>query len=116
VARADPLLASAAGAFGDRMIAVVLSGRLRDGAAGSQAVKLAGGRVLVQDEATSECFGMPSATLGTGCADFVLPLGMLGPALTALVMTPGAAAWLRVPMPSWAPIAHANGVPRRQVS
>jgi len=99
---ADPLLASAAAAAGARMIAVVVSGRLRDGAAGVQAVKRAGGRVLVQDQATAECFGMPGAAIATGCVDFVLPVEILGPALIALVMTPGAATWLRVPVPSWA--------------
>lgn len=101
---ADPLLASAAAAYGPRTIAVVVSGRLRDGAAGVQAVKRAGGRVLVQDQATAECFDMPSAAIATGCVDFVLPVQILGPALVALVMTPGAAAWLRVPVPSWAPL------------
>jgi two-component system, chemotaxis family, protein-glutamate methylesterase/glutaminase len=102
---ADPLLASAATAYGERMIAVVVSGRLRDGAGGVQAVKGAGGRVLVQDQATAECFGMPSAAIATGCVDFVLPVEIIGPALIALVMTPGAAAWLRVPVPPWATLA-----------
>lgn len=102
---ADPLLTSAAAACGPRMIAVVVSGRLRDGAGGVQAVKRAGGRVLVQDQGTAECFGMPSAAIATGCVDFVLPVEIIGPALVALVMTPGAAAWLRVPVPSWAPLA-----------
>jgi two-component system, chemotaxis family, protein-glutamate methylesterase/glutaminase len=101
---ADPLLASAAAAYGPRTIAVVVSGRLRDGAAGVRSVKRAGGRVLVQDQATAECFGMPGAAIATGCVDFVLPVQILGPALVALVMAPGAAAWLRVPVPSWAPI------------
>jgi two-component system, chemotaxis family, protein-glutamate methylesterase/glutaminase len=101
---ADPLLVSAAAACGARTIAVVVSGRLRDGAAGVQAVKRAGGRVLVQDQATAECFGMPSAAIATGCVDFVLPVEIIAPALVALVMTPGAAAWLRVPVPPWAPL------------
>jgi two-component system, chemotaxis family, protein-glutamate methylesterase/glutaminase len=102
---ADPLLASAAAACGPRTIAVVVSGRLRDGAGGVQAVKRAGGRVLVQDQATAECFGMPGAAIATGCADFVLPVEILASALVALVMTPGAAAWLRVPVPPWAPLS-----------
>ena len=105
LALADPLLCSAAAAYGDRMIAVVASGRLADGAAGAQAVKQAGGRVLVQDQASAECFGMPSAVIATGCVDFVLPLATIAPALITLVMARGAAAWLRVPVASWAPIA-----------
>lgn len=103
LAAGDPLLSSAAVAVGPRMIAVVLSGRLADGAAGVQAVKRAGGRVLVQDQATAECFGMPSAAIATGCVDFVLPLAIVAPALITLAMAPGAAAWLQVPVPSWAP-------------
>jgi two-component system, chemotaxis family, protein-glutamate methylesterase/glutaminase len=113
---ADPLLASAAAAYGARMIAVVVSGRLRDGAVGVQAVKRAGGRVLVQDQATAECFGMPSAAIATGCVDFVLPVEIISSALVALVMAPGAAAWLRVPVPSWAPLATAPAAGDQLVS
>jgi two-component system, chemotaxis family, protein-glutamate methylesterase/glutaminase len=36
-------------------------------------IKKMGGRVLVQDEGTSECFSMPSAAIRTGCVDFVRP-------------------------------------------
>jgi two-component system, chemotaxis family, protein-glutamate methylesterase/glutaminase len=104
LALADPLFCSVAVSAGPRAIAVVLTGRLGDGAAGVQAVKRAGGRVLVQDQATAECFGMPSAAIATGCVDFVLPLATIAPALITLAMAPGAAAWLQVPVPSWAPL------------
>ena len=103
LALADPLLHSVAAAAGSRTIAAVLTGRLGDGAAGVQAVKRAGGRVLVQDQATAEHFGMPRAAIATGCVDFVLPLGTLAPAIITLAMAPGAAAWLRVPVAPWAP-------------
>jgi two-component system, chemotaxis family, protein-glutamate methylesterase/glutaminase len=116
LALADPLLGSAAAAYGDRMIAVVASGRLTDGAGGARAVKRAGGRVLVQDQASAECFAMPAAAIATGCVDFVLPVATIAPALITLVMARGAAAWLRVPVPSWAPLppgpaARAAGFP-----
>jgi two-component system, chemotaxis family, protein-glutamate methylesterase/glutaminase len=104
MALADPLLCAAAEVFGPRVIAVVVSGRLDDGAAGVVAVKQAGGRVLVQDQASAECFGMPAAAIGTGCVDFVLPVGTIPLALVALAMAPGAARWLQVPVPSWAPL------------
>src|SRR3712207_7729407 len=46
---ADHLLTSGARAFGPRVLAAVLTGRLSDGAEGVRAVRRAGGRVLVQD-------------------------------------------------------------------
>jgi two-component system chemotaxis response regulator CheB len=96
------LFASAAAVFGPRMIAGVLSGRLDDGSLGVRHVKGAGGRVLAQDDATSQAFGMPAAAIATGCVDFVLPLAVLADAITALVMAPGAAAMMRVAPPPWA--------------
>lgn len=56
---ADEMLAGVAAAFGPRALAVVLTGRLSDGAVGVQAIKRAGGRVLVQDPADAEAPGMP---------------------------------------------------------
>jgi two-component system chemotaxis response regulator CheB len=100
--RADDLFASLATVFGDRAIGVVLTGRLDDGAAGARAIKARGGRVLAQDRATSEQFGMPSAAIGTGCVDWVLPSHRIGQALVSLVMWPGAAELMRVPTSPWA--------------
>jgi len=44
-----------------------------------------GGTVIVQDEKTSEFFGMPAAAQQTGLADFILPLAEIAPALRTLV-------------------------------
>ena len=102
----DALFKSAAGLWASGVIAVVLSGRLSDGATGVRYVKGAGGRVLVQDPAECAAPGMPQAALSTGCVDFMLPAAGLADALTALVMAPGAGELMRVPLPSWAvPIA-----------
>jgi two-component system chemotaxis response regulator CheB len=100
--RAGPLLESAAFVYGERSIAVILTGRLDDGVAGVRAVKARGGRVLVQDEATSAAFSMPAAAIATGCVDFVLPLRYIAPALVSLVMVPGAADLFRVRLSPWA--------------
>lgn len=82
---ADLLFESAAAAYKERAIAVVLSGTGRDGAMGVKAIKKMGGTVIVQDEKTSQFFGMPDAAQQTGIADFILPLPEIAPALRTLV-------------------------------
>jgi two-component system chemotaxis response regulator CheB len=82
---ADLLFESAAAAYRDRAIAVVLSGSGVDGAMGVRAIKKMGGVVIVQDEKSSEFFGMPDAAERTGVADFVLPLHEIAPVLEKLV-------------------------------
>lgn len=81
---AESLFASAADAYGSRMIAVVLTGLGRNGAEGVRRVKELGGTVIAQDEATSRYFSMPSAAIATGAVDSVLPLGAIAPALIHL--------------------------------
>jgi two-component system chemotaxis response regulator CheB len=98
----DGLLAGISGLAGAAAIAVVLTGLQRDGAVGVQEIKRRGGRVLVQDPATARGAGMPSAAIASGCVDFVLPLDRIGPALVALVMAPGGAAFFAVPTSPWA--------------
>ena len=93
---ADALLSSAAGAFGTRMIAVVLSGRLDGGARGVREVKRHGGRVIVEDPDTAAAPAMPIAALATGCVDFVLAPNTIGDALVALCAATGAADLFRV--------------------
>jgi two-component system chemotaxis response regulator CheB len=80
---ADLLFESTAAAFGDRAIAVVLSGTGSDGAMGVKAIKERGGTVIVQDDA-SEFGGMPQAARKAAPADFVLPLDDIAPALRTL--------------------------------
>jgi two-component system, chemotaxis family, protein-glutamate methylesterase/glutaminase len=82
---ANPQFESAAAVFGGRVIAVVLTGYDRDGTDGVQAVKGHGEMVIVQDEATSECFGMPRAAIETGFVDWVLSLEKIGPTLVDLM-------------------------------
>ena len=82
---ADLLFESAAASYKERAIAVVLTGSGRDGAMGVKAIKKMGGTVIVQDEKTSEFFGMPNAAQQTGLADFILPLAEIAPALRTLL-------------------------------
>lgn len=83
---ADVLLGSLADA-GAPVIAVVLTGRGRDGAAGSLRVHRGGGTVLAQDRATSLHFGMPGAAAQAGGVDQALPLPDIAPRLIQLIET-----------------------------
>jgi two-component system chemotaxis response regulator CheB len=83
---ANILFNSVAEKYRERAIAIVLTGKDSDGAAGSQTIKQKGGIVIAQDEATSKFFSMPSAAIQTGAVDFVLPLADIPAALVRLVM------------------------------
>ncbi len=82
---ADVLFASAAQAFGSRVIGVVLSGTGRDGAHGCQEIKAKGGMTIAQDEETSRYFAMPRAAIELGVVDYVLPLSEIADKITDCV-------------------------------
>jgi two-component system chemotaxis response regulator CheB len=103
--RADPVLRSAAAVYGAAVLAVVLSGRLEDGAAGVRAVKQAGGRVVVQDPRSSAQPSMPRAALATGSVDACLPPRAIADAIRAFVGIPGAAALFSTRPAPWASVA-----------
>lgn len=75
---ADPLFSSAAAHFGERLVAVVLTGMGEDGLAGAREVRRRGGLVLCQDEASSVVYGMPSAVAAEGLADASLSPAQIG--------------------------------------
>jgi two-component system, chemotaxis family, protein-glutamate methylesterase/glutaminase len=86
---ADLLFESVAASYKERAIAVVLTGTGSDGAMGVKAIKKMGGTVIVQNEKSSEFFGMPSAAILTGQSDFILPLDEIARALATLVREGG---------------------------
>jgi two-component system chemotaxis response regulator CheB len=80
----DVLFESVAASCGASAVGCLLTGMGRDGAAGLRLVRQAGGRTIVQDEATSVVYGMPREAVLLGAAERVLPLGEIGPALAFL--------------------------------
>jgi two-component system chemotaxis response regulator CheB len=83
---ADPLLDSAARVFGERTIAVVLTGSGLDATDGVQAVRARGGIVIAQDPATAEYASLPMSAIRTGAVDHVVPLEAIAPALVAITL------------------------------
>jgi two-component system chemotaxis response regulator CheB len=79
----DMLFESVAASVGDEAVGVVMTGMGRDGAAGTEAIRSAGGFVIAQDEASSAVYGMPRAATEAG-ADLALPLEEIGPTIRAV--------------------------------
>jgi two-component system chemotaxis response regulator CheB len=75
----DPLFRSVAEIYGSAALAVVLTGMGHDGQRGCEHIRALGGRVFIQDEATSVVWGMPGAAAQTGLAEKILPLADIGP-------------------------------------
>jgi two-component system CheB/CheR fusion protein len=80
----DLLFASAAEAFGERLIAVVLTGMGSDGRTGARAVKAAGGTVIIEDPLTASFPSMP-ASLEPELVDIAARLDAIAGELVRLV-------------------------------
>jgi two-component system chemotaxis response regulator CheB len=82
---ADPLFRSTAGEYRARVVGIVLSGDLDDGAAGLAAVRQRGGYALVQQPEDSEAPSMPQSAIAAAGADAVVTADDLPQALHAAV-------------------------------
>src|SRR5919197_1741913 len=80
----DLLLTSAARAYGERLIAVILTGSGSDGAAGAREVKTAGGTVVIQNPETASYPSMPKS-LAPSTVDVIAHLESIGPLLYDLL-------------------------------
>lgn len=80
----NQLLTSAALAYGEQLIAVILTGTGSDGASGARAVNAAGGTVIIENPATAAYPGMPES-VAPALVDFVSDLRQIGPLLRDLL-------------------------------
>lgn len=71
---ADLLFHSVAQTYGSRALGLILTGMGQDGVKGCEAITAAGGRVIVQDEASSMVWEMAGLVAKAGLADAVMPL------------------------------------------
>ena len=94
----DVLFRSVAEIYGNRMLAVILTGMGQDGLRGCELVREQGGQILVQDEASSVVWGMPGAVAQAGLADKILPLHQVASEIITRARVG------RVPQPDLSPV------------
>jgi two-component system chemotaxis response regulator CheB len=80
----DPLFRSAAQVYGPRVVGVVLTGNLDDGAVGLRVVKQLGGTAVVQDPEDALYPSMPESARRQVRVDYSLPLAEIAPLLARL--------------------------------
>jgi two-component system chemotaxis response regulator CheB len=85
----DVLFESAADAYREGVIGVILTGANQDGAAGLARIKACGGVALIQDPAGAERRAMPDAAIAATVADAVLPLDAIGKFIYGLCVEAG---------------------------
>ncbi|MCW3117216.1 MAG: hypothetical protein JWM28_1298 [Chitinophagaceae bacterium] len=77
----DVLFRSAAVAYGERCIGIILTGLLNDGTAGMDAIKRCGGVTIIQDPKQAEFPEMPLSVLENIHVDYCLTLDKMAPAV-----------------------------------
>jgi two-component system chemotaxis response regulator CheB len=80
----DVAFESAADAYGDRLVGVILTGANEDGSAGLRRIRETGGVAVVQDPATAARPEMPSAAIDAVTGARVLPLRKIAPFLVEI--------------------------------
>jgi two-component system chemotaxis response regulator CheB len=80
----DPLFRSAAAEYGSRVIGIILSGILFDGASGLRAVKRCGGITIIQDPSEALSPEMPLAAKEVVAIDYTLKTADMVPAILRL--------------------------------
>jgi two-component system chemotaxis response regulator CheB len=81
----DVMFRSVAASWGPRAVGVILSGSGRDGADALQAIRKAGGTVIVQDPAHAKFPDLPRRAIAAGHVHFTRVIEAIGPLLMRLV-------------------------------
>jgi two-component system chemotaxis response regulator CheB len=81
----DVLFETAAEAYADKLIGVVLTGANADGSQGLQLIKKLGGTCVVQDPLTAVSARMPQSAIASTEVDYVVPLGEIAPLILGLL-------------------------------
>ncbi|MEY2572854.1 MAG: two-component system, chemotaxis family, CheB/CheR fusion protein, partial [Verrucomicrobiota bacterium] len=81
----DLFFRTLAQAYGQRAVAIILSGGDSDGAIGLKHVRAQGGVTIAQDPDEAEHDSMPATAISTGMVDWVLPVGEMAPKLMEFV-------------------------------
>jgi two-component system chemotaxis response regulator CheB len=84
----DVLFETAADAYRERVIGVILTGANEDGALGLRRIKERGGVAIIQDPAEAARRAMPEAAIAATAADAILPLTEIGSFLYGLCAEP----------------------------
>jgi two-component system, chemotaxis family, protein-glutamate methylesterase/glutaminase len=77
----DVLFRSAADAYGERVLAVVMTGMGDDGKQGAAWIKACGGAVLTEAESSCVIYGMPRSVAEAGLSDAAVPLDGMAQAI-----------------------------------
>ena len=80
----DVLLNSIASIYGKNSLGVILTGMGSDGSDGIRKLKLAGGKVIAEDESTCVVYGMPRSIIEQKLADYILPINRIADSIAQI--------------------------------
>jgi len=80
----DVLLNSITSIYGQNSLGVILTGMGSDGSDGIKKLKLAGGKVIAEDESTCVVYGMPRSVIDQKLADYILPINRIAESIAQI--------------------------------
>jgi two-component system chemotaxis response regulator CheB len=80
----DVLLNSITSIYGQNSLGVILTGMGSDGSDGIKKLKMAGGKVIAEDESTCVVYGMPRSVIDQKLADYILPIDRIAESIAQI--------------------------------